>query len=93
MLGTGIAMFLLRRQNYPVPPFVLGLVLGDILDKSLRRGLTLSDGDFAPFFTRPVCAVLAGITVFTMLMYVPAFNRAVRSGLAEAKALVLGRAS
>jgi len=29
--------------------------------------------------------------VFTMLMYVPAFNRAVRSGLAEAKALVLGR--
>jgi len=93
MLGTGIAMFLLRRQNYPVPPFVLGLVLGDILDKSLRRGLTLSDGDFTPFFTRPVCAVLAGITVFTMLMYVPAFNRAVRSGLAEAKALVLGRAS
>ena len=90
MLGTGIAMFLLRRQNYPVPPFVLGLVLGDILDKSLRRGLTLSNGDFTPFFTRPVCAVLAGITVFTMLMYVPAFNGAVRAGLARAKALVFG---
>jgi putative tricarboxylic transport membrane protein len=66
-------------------------VLGDILDKSLRRGLTLSDGDFSPFFTRPVCAVLAGITVFTMLMYVPAFNRTVRGGLAAAKALVAGR--
>jgi putative tricarboxylic transport membrane protein len=76
-------------QNYPMP-LVLGIVLGDILDKSLRRGLTLSNGDFTPFFTRPVCAVLAGITVFTMLMYVPAFNGAVRAGLARAKALVFG---
>src|SRR5262245_41004111 len=91
MLGTGLAMFLLRRPNYPVPPFVLGLVLGDILDKSLRRGLTLSNGDFTPFFTRPVCAALAGITMFTMLMYVPAFNAAVRGAIARAKALVFGR--
>ena len=92
MLGTGIAMFLLRRQNYPVPPFVLGLVLGDILDKSLRRGLTLSNGDFTPFLTRPVCAVLAAITVFTMLMYVPAFNIAVRAAMARARTLVFGSA-
>jgi len=81
-------MFLLGRQNYPVPPFVLGLVLGDILDKSLRRGLTLSNGDFTPFLTRPICAVLAGITLFTMLMYIPAFNRAVKAGTARVKAIV-----
>ena len=42
--------------GYPVAPFVLGLVLGDILDKSLRRGLVLSDGALAPFFTRPISA-------------------------------------
>jgi len=78
MVAIGVAMFVLRRQNYPVAPFVLGLVLGDILDKSLRRGLQISNGDLSPFFTRPVCALLAAITVFTLLMYVPAFNRAVR---------------
>jgi putative tricarboxylic transport membrane protein len=77
MLGVGVAAFFLRRQNYPIPPFVLGLVLGDILDKSLRRGLTLSDGSLWPFFTRPVCALLFAVTVFTMLMYIPSFNRAV----------------
>jgi putative tricarboxylic transport membrane protein len=93
MVGTGISMFLLRRHNYPVPPFVLGLVLGDILDKSLRRGLTLSNGDFMPFLTRPICAVLAGITVFTMLMYIPAFNRAVKSGTARVKAIMFRRQS
>ena len=68
-------------------PLVLGIVLGDLLDKSLRRGLVLSDGDLAPFFTRPICALLAAVTVFTMLMYVPAFNR----GCARACARLMRR--
>ena len=59
-------------------PFVLGLVLGDLLDKSLRRGLVLSDGGLGPFFTRPICAALAAVTLFTMLMYIPAFNKQVK---------------
>jgi putative tricarboxylic transport membrane protein len=80
MLTVGVLAFALRRRSYPIPPFVLGLVLGDILDKSLRRGLTLSDGNIAPFFTRPICALLAAVTIFTMLMYVPAFNRRVHLG-------------
>ena len=33
--------FVLRQLGYPMAPFVLGLVLGDMLDKSLRRGLVL----------------------------------------------------
>ena len=58
-------------------PLVLGLVLGELLDKSLRRGLVLSDGSLEPFFVRPICASLAVVTVFTMLMYIPSFNRRV----------------
>jgi putative tricarboxylic transport membrane protein len=79
MLFIGACAFVLRRMNYPIPPFVLGIVLGDILDKSLRRGLTLSNGDLTPFIARPICALLAAVTVFTMLMYVPAFNRAFKA--------------
>ncbi|HXU50835.1 MAG TPA: tripartite tricarboxylate transporter permease [Casimicrobiaceae bacterium] len=78
MLAIGIGAFFLRRKGYPMAPFVLGLVLGSLLDKSLRRGLVLSDGSLLPFFTRPICAVLATITIFTMLMYVPLFNRTVK---------------
>ena len=77
MLGTGLACFVLRKLNYPVAPFVLGLVLGDIVDKSLRRGLVLSDGSLLPFFTRPISGVIFAIVVITVLMYVPAFNRMV----------------
>ncbi len=70
MLAVGLAGFVLRKLGYPVAPFVLGLVLGDIVDKSLRRGLVLSDGDLTPFFTRPISAVICAIVLFTVLMYV-----------------------
>ncbi|HVE49529.1 MAG TPA: tripartite tricarboxylate transporter permease [Casimicrobiaceae bacterium] len=81
MVAIGVGAFFLRRHNYPMPPFVLGLVLGDILDKSLRRALTLTDGSLLPFFTRPISALLFAVTAFTMLMYWPRFNRAVTQGM------------
>ncbi|HEX2542412.1 MAG TPA: tripartite tricarboxylate transporter permease [Caldimonas sp.] len=75
MLATGVVCFLLRRRGYPVAPFVLGLVLGDIVDKSLRRGLVLSDGSLLPFFTRPISAVLALLVLAMLLAQVPAVRR------------------
>jgi len=75
MLAVGIVCFLLRRRGFPVAPFVLGLVLGDIIDKSLRRGLVLSDGSLLPFFTRPISAVLAGLVLLLLLAQVPAVRQ------------------
>ena len=76
MLGFGIVGFVLRRYNYPMAPFVLGIVLGDLLDKNLRRGLVLSDGDLTPFFTRPISMALAAICIATILMNFAAVRRA-----------------
>jgi len=72
MLGVGVACFWLRRRGFPVAPFVLGLVLGDIVDKSLRRGLVLSDGSLLPFFTRPISALLAALVLLMLLAQLPA---------------------
>jgi putative tricarboxylic transport membrane protein len=55
-------------MGYPMAPLVLGLVLGDILDKSLRRGLVLSDGGLGPFFTRPISLVLWLTVLITLLL-------------------------
>jgi putative tricarboxylic transport membrane protein len=82
MLAIGIGAFFLRRRGYEMAPFVLGLVLGPLLDKSLRRGLVLSDGSLTPFFTRPISMLFAGVTIFMILLYVPAF----KSLVAKAKA-------
>jgi len=78
MLAIGVGAFLLRRRGYEMAPLVLGLVLGPLLDKSLRRGLVLSDGSLLPFFTRPISAGFAVVTLLMILMYVPQFRAAVR---------------
>ena len=75
MLVTGVVCFVLRRRGFPVAPFVLGLVLGDIVDKNLRRGLVISDGDLSPFFTRPMAGFLAAVVILTVLAQVPAVRR------------------
>jgi putative tricarboxylic transport membrane protein len=71
MFGFGILGFLLREMKYPMAPLVLGVILGELLDKNLRRALTLSDGDLAPFFTRPISAVLWVITLLLILSAIP----------------------
>ena len=67
MLFFGIVGFVLRRMDYPMAPLVLGIILGDLMDKNLRRGLTLSNGDFTPFFTRPISLVFFAVIVLTVL--------------------------
>ena len=66
MLVFGLIGFLLRGFGYPMAPLVLGVVLGDLLEKNLRRALLLSDGDLAPFFTRPISAVVAAMIFGTV---------------------------
>jgi len=75
MVFFGLVGFILRQMKYPMAPLVLGIILGDLLDKSLRRGLTLSDGDLMPFFTRPVSAIFVALIVLSILFNLPAFRR------------------
>ena len=67
----GVVGYGLRMLNYPMAPLVLGIVLGELLDRNLRRAMTLADGDYSPFFTRPISAVLVVVIVLVILSQVP----------------------
>lgn len=75
MLVMGLIGFALREMKYPMAPLVLGIVLGDILDKSLRRGLNISDGSLEPFFMRPISAVLFLACALTVLLSIGPVRR------------------
>jgi putative tricarboxylic transport membrane protein len=75
MVGFGVFGFILREMKYPMAPLVLGIILGDLLDKNLRRGLVLTDGDITPFFTRPICLFLWLITFISILMTIEPARR------------------
>lgn len=78
MIGFGAFGFVLREMKYPMAPMVLGIILGDILDKNLRRGLVLTDGDLTPFFTRPICLVLWLITLASIAFSIGPVRRALQ---------------
>lgn len=55
MLGAGAAGLVLERWRIPLPPLILGLILGPMVEENLRTGLIKSSGNLAPFVTRPLC--------------------------------------
>ena len=83
MLVFGLIGFVMRELKFNMAPLILGLVLGDLLEKNLTRGLVLSDGSLLPFFTRPVCAALSALTIVSVLWSIPAVNRGVRNAFAR----------
>ncbi len=71
MFAFGIIGYLMRKLDFPAAPAVLGLVLGPMVERSLRQSLTISHGNLSIFFTRPISAVLtiaALLSLFAPLM-------------------------
>jgi putative tricarboxylic transport membrane protein len=81
MLFFGLVGFVLRELKFPMPPLILGLVLGKLLDDNLTRGLVISDGDISPFFTRPLSGILAAITIISVIWSIPPAQRKIRAGV------------
>lgn len=63
MLVAGIAAYVLEDNGFPIAPAILGVVLGGMLEENFISSVIKSDGEIAPFFTRPVAATLAALTL------------------------------
>jgi hypothetical protein len=50
MLMFGIVGYLFQKLDYPLPPLVLAIVLGDKAEESFRQALLGSQGSMAAFF-------------------------------------------
>ena|SRR5688572_16745674 len=68
MLGFGIIGYFLRKLDFPLAPAVLGLILGPMLEKSLRTSLEMSAGNFGIFITRPISAVLLAVAAVVLVV-------------------------
>jgi putative tricarboxylic transport membrane protein len=75
VVAFGIVGYGLRLLNYPMAPLVLGIVLGELLDRNLRRALVLADGDYSLFVTRPISGVIAAAILAMILMQIPWVKR------------------
>jgi putative tricarboxylic transport membrane protein len=65
--GFGLLGYYMRKHDYPVAPAVLGVVLGGLMEQSLRQALVLSDGSYGILVQRPISLALLVLSVISLV--------------------------
>lgn len=68
MIIAGIVGFILIKLDFSMPPIILGLILGNMVEKNLQKSLVISNGNLSIFFTRPISSVLLIISVVSLFL-------------------------
>ncbi len=72
MVISGLAAYFLGKMRFPMPPFILGLILGPLIEANFWASLLISYNDYFVFFKRPLAAgfmILAIITLIAPTVY------------------------
>ncbi len=67
LYGIGVVAMFMRRFDFPTAPVVIGMILGPMAEQEMRRALTISQGDWTTFLTRPISATILAIAVLALL--------------------------
>ena len=74
LAAFGLLGYVMRRLDYPSAPLILGLVLGDSMERALRQSLMMSQGDLGILVSRPISATMLLLTI--ALLFLPLFRKA-----------------
>jgi putative tricarboxylic transport membrane protein len=67
MFVFSVIGYVMRKYKVPIAPAVLGLVLGDQAELSLRRALLLADGSPIGLVSSPISIILLAGALFSVL--------------------------
>jgi putative tricarboxylic transport membrane protein len=67
MLVAGLLAYVFEDNDFPIAPAILGVVLGSMLEENFITSMIKSDGNLGAFFSRPIAALLASLTILIWL--------------------------
>ncbi|AFS48727.1 Tripartite tricarboxylate transporter TctA family [alpha proteobacterium HIMB59] len=70
MAVVALISLVLRVIDYPMPPLILGFILGGMMEKNLRRALIINDGSYSFLWERPISLTLFIIMIIIILIQV-----------------------
>jgi putative tricarboxylic transport membrane protein len=74
MTGFGVVGYLMRKMDFPLAPVILGLILGELMEKNLRRAMALSGGGWEILFSSPLAIAIWILAAVSLLL--PVIQRA-----------------
>ncbi|ELY56298.1 hypothetical protein C491_15162 [Natronococcus amylolyticus DSM 10524] len=69
IVGLGVIGYYMKRYDYSIIAFVLGIVLGSIAEENLHRSLILGEGTVPVFFTEPLSIVI--VVLIAVILFAP----------------------
>ncbi len=63
----GVIGYLLRKGGFPMPPLVLGMILGPEAEQNLNRALLVSKNDWTIVFKRPISLTLLILALLSVV--------------------------
>ncbi|MDR1090824.1 MAG: tripartite tricarboxylate transporter permease [Prevotella sp.] len=66
----GLLGYLIKVLGLPVPPLIIGFVLGPMFETNLRRGLMFMEYNFWSFFTRPIACGFFVASLLTVAAFI-----------------------
>ena len=73
MLSFGVIGFFMRRYGFSVVPVIIGLILGELVEGTLRQSLVIFDGNWLMFLTRPIALTFFILAIIALLF--PLFKK------------------
>lgn len=70
MFAFGLIGYVMKKFDYPIAPLIIALVLGELAEISLRRGMRMADYDLSEFLFRPIGGTILVVTIITLLLTV-----------------------
>lgn len=64
----GLLGYVFARLDCDLAPFILGFILGPMIEENFRRALLISGGDLSVFVTRPISAGLLATAVIALVV-------------------------
>lgn len=80
MLGAGVFGFFFRKSGFPLPPLLIGLILGGPFEQSLRQALLTSGGSFGIFVGSPITIGMLAMILFSAALSLFLGIRKLRNG-------------
>ncbi len=68
LLGFGVLGYGFRKLDIPIPPLILGIVLGPMLEQTLRQAMIISSGDPTFLISGPISGTLAALTSISIVL-------------------------
>ncbi|MDW7661885.1 MAG: tripartite tricarboxylate transporter permease [Bacillota bacterium] len=62
-LMFGVIGYILIKAKFSLPPILLGIILGPLIEANFRRAITMSRGNLSIFFQRPISAIFIVIAL------------------------------